>query len=353
MFESEGRLPRPKSPRPPSGAVPMIDANFAAMAYHVLQAHGADADAALAEAGIERNILSNPDARIPFHLNVEMFEVAARHAGDECFGLHLGEAIDSKDVGVLGYVALSSATVADAINHVQRYFQVLTSGETFEARTEDDRLVIEYRVLDRSAQHSRQNDDLSLMTTVRLMQIATGRQVRPDWVEFKHSEPAQKSEYSRLFGAPVRFGGAMNALGFPLSVLELPIQSADRQLLDILEGYCQAVLRSRHQDDNLVQQVEEMVMRFLPDGPPKAETVARALGMSTRTLSRRLKEQEKTYRELVDEMRAGLAERYLRDRNLRLTEIAYLLGYADLSAFNHAFNRWTGKSPSEFRQAAA
>jgi AraC-like DNA-binding protein len=349
MAESNGQLLRPALPRAASDAVPMIDANFVVMAYRALQAHGVDADAALAEAEIGHNVLADQDARIPFRLNVEMLEVAARRIGDACFGLHLGAAIDSKDVGVLGYVALSSATVADAINHVQRYFQVLTSGEIFDARTEGDRLVIEYRVLDRSAQHCRQSDDLSLMTTVRLMQIATGKQVRPEWVEFKHSEPAQIAEYRRLFGAPVRFGGAINALGFPISVLDLPIQSADRQLLDILEGYCQSVLQERRRTDDLAQQVEEMVMRLLPDGPPKAETVARALGMSTRTLSRRLKEQGKTYRDLVDEMRAGLAERYLQDRNLRLTEIAYLLGYADLSAFNHAFNRWTGKSPSEFR----
>ena len=94
-------------------------------------------------------------------------------------------------------------------------------------------------------------------------------------------------------------------------------------------------------------------MRMLPDGSPKAAQVARALGMSKRTLSRRLQEQGITYRDLVDKLRASLAKCYLKDRNLRMSEIAYLLGYSDLSAFDHAFRRWTGKPPSKFRELAA
>jgi hypothetical protein len=98
MAESNGQLLRPALPRAASDAVPMIDANFVVMAYRALQAHGVDADAALAEAEIGHNVLADQDARIPFRLNVEMLEVAARRIGDACFGLHLGAAIDSKDL---------------------------------------------------------------------------------------------------------------------------------------------------------------------------------------------------------------------------------------------------------------
>ena len=331
----------------------MIDAVFVAQAYQRLNATGHDGNRALAAAGIDPTTLDSPDTRLPFRLHIAMLEAAAEVSGDPCFGLHLGAAMDAKNSGVLTYVALSSATVANALRHVKRYYHVLTRGETFEAEVRGAHLDIEYRILDTSIGPSRQNDDLFMMSSLRLMQLATGKRVYPERVAYKHSEPADGADYRRLFGAPMEFAAAKTKLIFDRSVLDMPIHSADPQLLHILERYCQSVIRERGQDDSLMQQVEELAMRLLPDGPPKADAVASALGMSKRTLSRRLQEQGLTYRDLVDELRAGLAQRYLQDRQLRMSEIAYLLGYSDLSAFNHAFRRWTGQPPSAYRRLAA
>lgn len=334
-------------------AIPMIDTVIANLACRLLTESGVDAHAVLTEAGIDSAVLEDADARIPFHNNVQMLEVAARHSGNDCLGLLLGAAISSKNIGVLGYVANSSSTVFNAIAHVQRYYRVLTSGEVFDARKDGNSLVLEYHVLDPYARHSRQNDDMSLMSALRLMRIVTEKPLRPDYVGLMHSKPKDVDEYHRLFGVPVEFGASVNAMAFPVSVLNLPIKSADAELLRILNEYCNLVLAERDGACSLVQQVEEITIQQLQEGPPKLETVARALGMSHRTLSRRLQEEGTPYREVVDQIRAKLAERYLRDRDLRVSEVAYLLGYTQLSAFNHAFKRWTGESPSEFRQRIA
>lgn len=335
------------------GSVPMIDAVFVQMACQVLELAGADPKAVLAEVGLKPEILAEEDPRIPFRQNVQFLERAAVSCGDSCFGLHLAAALKSDNIGVLGYVATASSTVSDAIRNVQLFYQVLTDGEIFESRIEGNQLIVDYRVLDVAAQHSRQNDDMSLLSILRFLEIITGKRLFAEWVESKHSTPAQASEYARLFGAPVHFGAARNAIAFPAKLLETPIHSADDRLLLILKNHCQTVLKARGEEADLVRQVEEMALRLLPGGAPKAEEVAKALGMSLRTLSRRLQEHDVTYRDLLDELRSSLAERYLHDRKLRLSEIAYLLGYADLSTFNHAFNRWTGKSPTEYRQLAA
>lgn len=339
--------------RGPAGAVPMIDAAIVKLACQWLESAGADVAPVLAESGLQPELLAEDDARIPFRQNVEFLEIAARHSGDSHFGLHLAAGLRSDNIGVLGYVATASATVADAIANVQRYYHVLSDGEVFETHVEGDQFVVEYRVLDAAAQHSRQNDDMSLMSALRFFQITTGKRLFADWVTSRHSPPESITEYSRLFGAALHFGAERNALAFPAKVLDLPIHSADDRLLAILKGHCQTVLQQRGQQDDLLRQVEEVALRLLPNGPPKAEAVARALGMSPRTLARRLQEQGNSYRDLLDDLRQNLARRYLRDRKLRLSDIAYMLGYADLSTFNHAFKRWTGKSPSEFRQPAA
>lgn len=331
----------------------MIDAAIVKMASGQLETAGIDVAAILAACGLRPDDLVAEDARIPFRQNVEFLEQAARHSGDDCFGLHLAAEITSQNIGVLGYVATASATVADAIANVERYYQVLSNAEVFEPRIEGPQFVVEYRVLDVSAQHRRQNDDMSLMSVLRLMQIVTGKRLFADWVECRHSAPQRETEYSRLFGGALRFGAARNALGFPAAVLDLPIHSADDRLLAILEGHCRSVLERRGADGDLLKQIEEIVLRLLPSGPPKADAVARALGMSPRTLARRLQERDSSYRDLLDDLRANLAKRYLRDHKLRLSDIAYMLGYGDLSAFNHAFNRWAGTSPSEFRRASA
>jgi len=332
---------------------PTIDAIFLAFACRMLREAGVDADVVLAEANLDPEILADRDARIPFHLHAGMLEIAALHAGDDCFGLHLGAATNAKNVGVLGYVAMSSATIADAITHVHRYYRIVTSGEVFETHRTDGKLIIEYRVVDLNVKHSRQNDDMALMSALRLLQIASGENLSPDWVECRYTEPSESREYRRLFNTHVRFRSSSNALVFPDTVLDLPIHSADNQLLNILEDYCETVLRERGEESNLLQQVAEIAMRLMPEGAPKASTVARAMGMSTRTFSRRLQEHGKAYRDIVTDIRIGLAERYLQDVNLRLSEVAYLLGYADISTFNHAFNRWVGMSPSRYRRLAS
>ena len=342
-----------KGQREPAGSVPMIDAAIARMVCEGLRQNGADVEPLLVAVGLPPEILTLGDARIPFRQNVELLELAAQHSGDSHFGLHLAAMMQSQNVGVLGYVATASATVADAAANVKRYYHVLSNAESFDSHTEGDQVVFEYRVLDVSARHSRQNDDMSLMSVLRFMQVITGKRLFAKRFESRHSAPAETTEYSRLLGAELCFGAARNALAFPASVLDLPVHSADDKLLAILKEHCDRLLVQRAQEDDLLRQIEEMVLRLLPSGPPRAETVARDLGMSLRTFSRRLQEHEVTYRDLLDDLRRSLARRYLQDRKLRLSDIAYMLGYADLSAFNHAFNRWTGKSPSEFRNLAA
>ena len=132
-------------------------------------------------------------------------------------------------------------------------------------------------------------------------------------------------------------------------LLHCPIETADNELLKILKRHCRQILGARPKADDIVFEAQRLITTLLPSRQPKIDAVAQELGMSSRTLTRRLAEDGLTYKDLLDELRRKLALQYLRDKRISIKKVAYLLGYSEISAFYHAFRRWTGSSPVQHR----
>ena len=132
-------------------------------------------------------------------------------------------------------------------------------------------------------------------------------------------------------------------------LLDCPIEAADNELLKILKRHCQQILGARPKSIGLISEVQQLIATLLPSGQPKIDAVAQNLGMSSRTLTRRLTQDGLTYKDLLDELRRKLAFQYLSDERISIKKVAYLLGYSEISAFYHAFRRWTGSSPVRHR----
>jgi AraC-like DNA-binding protein len=166
--------------------------------------------------------------------------------------------------------------------------------------------------------------------------------------------PADLAPYRRYFGAPVCFHRSEYTTVFDPGILSRPLRGFDQQLLGILEEHASVILAQLPPpNDDLLAKLEQFVVGALPDDGAGISAAARALGMSTRTLQRRLRERGIVFAGLVDEVRRRLSARYLADGTLTLGEIAWLLGYSESSAFNRAYRRWTGRSPSADRRRAA
>jgi len=167
---------------------------------------------------------------------------------------------------------------------------------------------------------------------------------------------ADLPEFARSFGWPAGFGRAVDQgaasdmLEFSNAAITAPLLTADPKLLKALEPFCDMAAKERTASDTLRASVEKEVKKLLPHGKAQKRTVARALGMSTRTFSRRLAVEETTYEEVVDILRRSLALQYLKEPGMSLSQIAWLLGYEGSTSFNHAFRRWTGRSPSVVRK---
>jgi AraC-like DNA-binding protein len=170
-------------------------------------------------------------------------------------------------------------------------------------------------------------------------------------VRFTHRRSGDTSEFRAFFGGDVMFGAAADEVVFPGSVIQLPVTGADPYLNELLIGYCEQAIATRSTNrSSFGLNVENAIALLLPHGLARADDIARKLGVSRRTLTRRLASEGLTFAGVLKGLKEDLAERHLMDETLSISEIAWLLGYRDVSAFTHAVKRWTGKAPRAIRQ---
>ena len=294
-------------------------------------------------------VLDNPDERIPFAQLVSLYEQAALLTGDQAFGMHLGESIDPRVFDVLGYAAINSATVGEAFARVARYHSIWTDGAQLDLETANSTASVIYRYVDPHLGECRQDTEMTLTAFAALGRLITTTEWAPLEVRFAHVAPRDATEHARVFRSAARFHAGVNELVLDRATLALPIAKADPGLCAVLDRHAAELLARYPRQDLLVDQVRTLLRKELLGGDPALERIAAQLGMSARTLQRRLREQRTSHHELLDQMRKDLAIRYLNEPAMALCEMAYLLGFSERSAFHRAFKRWTGTTPSQFR----
>jgi AraC-like DNA-binding protein len=294
--------------------------------------------------------LADPDNRIPYAQVVEMYEQAARLTGDDAFGLHLGERISPKVFDVLSYVLLNSTTLGEALRRVVRYHPIWNDGAEYALEIEGASARLRYNYLGVDGARSRHDCEMTLAVMLRAGRLSTGLEWTPSEVSFQHAEPADTSEHRRIFRCPLRFSRPFNEIMFDAALLDLAVVEADPVLCEVLERHAEELLTRFPRRGGVAEEVRRLLFDALRGGDPGLDSVARRLGLSARTLQRKLKEEGTSHQELLEEMRRDLSERYLREPHMAICEVAYLLGFSEPSAFHRAFRRWTGTTPARFRQ---
>jgi len=161
-----------------------------------------------------------------------------------------------------------------------------------------------------------------------------------------HHRSHLPSEFGPLFGAQVAFACNADQVLYSGSIAQTPLPNADLYLNGLLVRYCDEATAARRKSSTTWQlKVENAIAPLLPHGQAVIENVAKELGVSRRTLARRLASEGLTFRKVLNSLRIDLAKRYLQEKDIPISEIAWLVGYQETSAFNHAFRRWTGNTP--------
>lgn len=316
-----------------------------------LDKSGADAAPLLSKAGLTRGQLQQDPGGVSVVSQHRFLELAAVQTEDPLLGLHVAAQVDLREIGLLFYLAASSATVADAFETLARY--AATTNEEL-------RLVISYRnqeavltfhpllVPDVSR---RQFSELIALALNRLMCALTNRDCVPAHLSFAHARNTGLKEVHRILRCPVEFSQPTDCWVLPQSTMELPILSRDDHLLHILEAHADHLLEERHALGGFQGVVEKQLIGVLASGRVQAAEIASGLGMSVRSLRRRLAEEGTGFGEVLDRLRQRLALGYLKNQRISLQQTAWLLGYSEIGAFNHAFKRWTGTSPGRARRS--
>ena len=329
-----------------------VDSVWARQVSELLEARGRPSNSILREVGLDPRKVRTPQARIAFAKHVALFEAAAEHLGDTHFGLHFGCSVDPLDAGLIGYVAANSATLGDAFRNMTKYLRVFSEGAYADLQTADGLAVLAFDVIDPDVRQRVQIQEFGMALIMNFGRFVTGRRLIPEWIELSHNRSGQIDEFERYFGAPVYFGRDRCALVLKNALVNLRCRDADERLLRILKDYCAEVLRQRPERKDLRRDIEHLVARHLPSGSVTTKSVAEELGLSERTMARRLADTGTSFRQIIEEVRRELAKRYIAEPDARPSQIARLLGYSEPSAFTHAFRRWTGQSPSRFRKDA-
>ena len=341
--------------RPRSQAVsarPMISVAAATGLLEAIAARGRDPDQILRKFGIDRSAFSDPEGFIPSSIFGGVLEEAAEATADDCFGLHLGENYNPRNIGPVAYVVLNSPTVRAGIENIERYLHVYNEAAKWFFTAEGNRGYIRYLLTDLGINSLRQSNEHEMTIAINTLRMMVGSQWAPKEIQFAHEAPEQTSEHLRIFHAPVSFGCKTNAIVTDLHFVEREVPAADQRLYQILKRYLDHVLGKMPREDCLLASVRRATAETMRDGELRLVRVAKQMAMSARTLQRQLKERGVDFKHLADDTRQRFAMNYLKDRRNTLTEVAFLLGYSELSAFNRAFKRWTGSTPLDYRRSA-
>lgn len=264
------------------------------------------------------------------------------------FALRLARGIAPRHFGVVGFAALASGTLAEALMRLERYHRSVYDANVAQVYPVAEGLCIEWGV--ERGRPGALVDETAIAALVQLAREFTGHPVRALAVDFVNPRPADVRPYVDFFGGPVRFGQASTRVLMALRDLERPLRGADAALLALLDAQAEHLLQEVAAVSEPVGVWRQALVGLIRSGRTSLADLAHSLQMSPRSLQRRLTEQGHTFQTLLSQTRQQLAEAYLRDANVELAEVALLLGYSEQSAFTRAFRQWTGQAPLQWRR---
>jgi AraC-like DNA-binding protein len=298
-------------------------------------------------------ILADVDGRVPLELILELWRELPRLTGKEHFGLIVAQAIQQAPMAIVGYLMQSARTLGEGVAQAYRYERILQDATRSEMVRRGDVVVLRHPGKTGRAIVPGPAVEYGFASGVFLSRRGTGiDDLAPRGVRFEHPAPGDDRPYRELFRCPVFFGAECNELEMDASVMELPLRTADPHLQDVLESHARHLLEKMPASTGLAGRVRTTLCDLITQREePTLEAVARKTRMHERSIQRHLRDEGTSHQKLLDEVRRELALRYLKDPEMGIHEVAFLLGFSDQSTFHRAFVRWVGTTPGKFRSA--
>jgi len=317
--------------------------------WRAIESYGIDPEPLFVAEGIKIQLPIDPCTRLSYEKIDRIRAKAVKLSGDEALGLRAASVYLPSQFGALGYAWHASLTLRRACMRLERFVRVVNDKATIYVEDHEGCMVVTLKV-DAPSQSEAARDDGALAIVTKMCRLVSGEHFRLHSVNFRHAAPKDIKPYFEYFGCELNFNQAENQLLIPLSIVDETLVGANPELA-LLNDKVATRRLARMDKDDIVSRVRVVLIDQLPLGGISDDTVADALHMSVRTMHRKLTDVESNFRTLLVEMRRNLAEAYILDHSLTLTEISLLLGFSEPSSFSRAFKSWTGTAPSEARQA--
>lgn len=306
-------------------------------------------ETALAAAGIAMEALTAE--RWPVDHITRLWRAAVHCTGDAGFGLKAGAAVGPASFNVVGYLLQSAPTLREALALVQQYQRLISDGGRFQTIMGRDACWVVYHPRQGALAFSPHQIEAVLAAVVVFARWVTGTALRPQAVQFSQPRIGPWAGYRDVFRCAVAFEQAFSGVLLPNALLDAPLPQADAQLAQVHHERARSRLTALTTRAGLAHALRAWIAGQLPEQLPTRARAAQVLGLTERTLARRMHAQGLTYSGLLDEARRDAAFRALSRPRGSITEISQSLGYAEPSVFHRAVRRWTGNSPQAWRKA--
>ncbi|MDB5984209.1 MAG: putative AraC-family regulatory protein [Pseudomonas sp.] len=314
-----------------------------------LDALGLDSAELCRAAGLDPQLMDDPNARYAVSATGRLWQLAVQASGDPAIGLRVSRFVSPTTFHALGYALVASGSLREVFERIVRYHQVVSDALVLDLRLAGDRYQFRFRVPEGGIAPAIESLDAFAAIYVRTCRNRLGRDYAPLAVYLQRPEPLDPQPWHDVFRAPIFFGAEENLLEFACGDFDAPLDDGNPELAEHNETVLKRTLEQL-KPLTWERRVRAAIEAQLPDGEPSAESVAQSLHLSLRSLQRHLADEGFRYDLLLNQCRQNLAMQHMRDPRSSLSEIAYLLGFADTSSFSRAFKRWTGQTPSQYRE---
>lgn len=319
-----------------------------------LSGAGLDVKSLCAKASIEWGASTDVNAVYPTEQISRLWQLAAEHSGNPAIAFLAAQSVRPAILGVVGYAMMSSANLLAALGRLIQYLRIISSSATVTLSLHDREGVVTLSLHGGDVAVPRSRLEFDLLTVLAFCRWVLGRELRPLAVELTHDVPEDVQPYLQAFHCKPQFNGRSNRVHLARADLESPLLTFHPQLAELHDQFADARIEALDKPQcTYTRRLRPLIVNKLSEGEPGRGAIARELRVTERTLQRRLQSEGTSFHALVDDIRRELAERYLVQTQIPLTEAAYRLGFASQGNFTRACHRWFGMTPGQYRQRTA
>lgn len=325
-----------------------VSISSARSVIHYLTEQGYDCSSIIQQSGLTQAQLNDQEARLNLKDYHKLWDLALACTSDPAIGLHVGEQSNAHLMGLVANVLVHSDTLEQGIEQYVRLYSLVNEGIelTFDKQGAISVLEFHHRHPEFYCKHDMER---TLVIAVQRTKQYVNDEIRMEQINIAHPEPEYIDEYQRLLGCKINFNQPLTSIEFQSKFLHFNPKQKNPYVKSALQNYAEGISNTLFKR-NIEDKAKAIIMELLPHGQADIDHVAQHLHMSRQTLYRKLKKEGVVFQEMIEEIRQKQALKMIEDDHLSLSEIAFVLGFSELSAFSRAFKRWTGESPKRYRQ---